>query len=44
MSKAAQYDGHQSIYVLAQMSAIYALLLDRLGARVIYPLSRVFPG
>lgn len=43
MSKAAQFDGHQSIYVLCQMSAVYALLLNRLGARVIYPLSQVFP-
>ena len=40
---AAKYDQRQSSYLIAQMSVVYALLLDRLGARTIYPLYLVFP-
>ncbi len=45
MGKAAQYDDRQASYVLAVMSAGYALLLARLGiqAATIYPLALVFP-
>jgi len=38
----SQWDDRESAYVLAQMSATYALLLDRLGGDTIYPLKQVF--